>query len=270
HLHDLATDANLLRTSAGEEPGTVGWLLRVSAMWQSRLIIIDAPKRSLPLLRRLGQEIVDRSGPAVLVADTATFNPVGLYASLFHDRPFDWAQRNVPGLALFGGAGREEALRFSIVADRLSKPQSAEVILNSIREVKPKRIAPKRLQPTVDEIHESITQAAQDLRIDIQPQGLHFGPTLEGKRIRFGDAVAAHMLDKGYIVRPLDSDLKDLGWPTEFVPVQTVAGYVAAKSLSLDDVLDPSTVPRIDDIIREKIDNLADSLKVFKFEDHEG
>src|SRR5260370_264330 len=60
------SEGEVLRTSSNE-PGTVGWLLRTTDLWQTRLVVFEERPNAVPLLRRVAAMLVDRGGPAVMI-----------------------------------------------------------------------------------------------------------------------------------------------------------------------------------------------------------
>ncbi|QRN97835.1 CHAT domain-containing protein [Archangium violaceum] len=134
---------SVLSTASPDEPGTLGWLLRLTDSWQTRLVVIEDDSWPGVLLRRLAQALVERGGPAVLLALRASGDwRQRLYEGLVHDMPLD-AIRQEPGLSLFVGAGREELLRVSSIAESLTRPEVAEDL---VRELEARnRIEPRAL-----------------------------------------------------------------------------------------------------------------------------
>ena len=114
----------LLRVSVPEVAGTLGWFLRLAGAWQTRLIVLNCmtqieADRAMPL----AHAIVGRGGPAVLVTTAGPLQFEHFYDHLLHDVPID---ANVlaclpppPATRLFGGMGREEALRISVLWQQL-------------------------------------------------------------------------------------------------------------------------------------------------------
>ncbi|MET0624383.1 MAG: CHAT domain-containing protein [Pyrinomonadaceae bacterium] len=126
-LPTLAHPESLLRTADPDAVGTLGWLSRRTDTWQTRLVVIETRgETELAAARRLGHALTARGGPAVLVIDLRNVEPsdtsdllAPFYDHLIHDSPHDYSvARGLAGRArtsLFGGAGREDALRFSSV-----------------------------------------------------------------------------------------------------------------------------------------------------------
>jgi hypothetical protein len=148
---DMPLDAGTLLHSADPHAvGTLGWLSRVSDVWQPRLIVLE-PSTATPvdLLRRLGAALVARGGPAILIGPSRPFPADffrAFYGALIHDRPLDqavmetvepdWNSRDV---VLFAGSGREELIRVSApglllntMATGLNAPGPAEAELRAI------------------------------------------------------------------------------------------------------------------------------------------
>ena len=105
HISEPLADG-ALRTSLDAPPGTAGWLLRISDLWQTRLIILEYDGVLSLLLSRVAAAVVDRGGPGVLLVPRGRYSDV--YWSFVHDRPLDWISAAF-GFVLFAGAGREEA-----------------------------------------------------------------------------------------------------------------------------------------------------------------
>jgi hypothetical protein len=117
HISEPLVDGPL-RTSLEAPPGTAGWLLRIADLWQTRLIILEHDGVASPLLRRVAAAVVDRGGPGVLLVPRGHYGNV--YWSFVHDRPLDWISASY-GFVLFGGAGREELLRYSKIPELLAR-----------------------------------------------------------------------------------------------------------------------------------------------------
>ncbi|HEX6096534.1 MAG TPA: CHAT domain-containing protein [Thermoanaerobaculia bacterium] len=103
----------------------VAWLGRLAALWQTRLIVLDASdEQELRTARDLGAALVGRGGPGVIVRPVGT-PVVRVHERLIHDFPLDvldvpsfYMGRELPVLdAVFGGAGREDAVRVSNVGE---------------------------------------------------------------------------------------------------------------------------------------------------------
>jgi len=148
---------NLLTRGKPELAGSVGWFERLLSRWQSRLLILEArDDAEADLARRIGSELTDRGGPAVLIADVTDTHSdhsffVEFYAAVFHDRPLDWSvasslvtleQRGIhtPTVTLYGGEGREDALRVGHIARDLAamaeaidaQREDADVLMNQV------------------------------------------------------------------------------------------------------------------------------------------
>jgi hypothetical protein len=132
------TRETLLRTSTPEVAGSLGWMLRIVDEWQTRLIVIEAPPDA-SALREYAQRIVMRGGPAVWIVPPGVVGT--LYEYLVHDRPLDWIQQRFgtrvhpPHPALFAGAGREEALRFSHIGRALTGVDPARIQPHAPRDI---------------------------------------------------------------------------------------------------------------------------------------
>ena len=129
HLDQLPAlpERRLLAMASTDEPGTLGWLVRCTDLWRTRLVVIrGGGKPDMGLLRRLAHRLTGQGGPAVWLVDDGPF-PAPLllqrfYAKLIHDAPVDIAVTEAfdgqpPLGTLFLGAGREELLRVSSPGD---------------------------------------------------------------------------------------------------------------------------------------------------------
>jgi CHAT domain-containing protein len=140
---------------------TLGWIEAVTALWQTRLLIIEGGPGDLPQLRRLAQRLIGRGGPAVWLTEpakgTATF-----YEYFVHDRPLDFIlSRHQPSAApsLFAGGGREEALRFSPIGQALAHPDTAKAIRAAVKTVRrPRRPAPSATRRLMKSVLDSLAR----------------------------------------------------------------------------------------------------------------
>jgi len=136
HLDGLPTleERALISTADPERFGTLGWFARLAEMAQLRLLVIrcDTPM-AMKRARALGNAVVSRGGPAVLLVHAADERRVeafrSVYDELVHDRPLDWIAGTLASsgasYALFAGAGREEGLRVSGPALKLREAADA-------------------------------------------------------------------------------------------------------------------------------------------------
>jgi hypothetical protein len=132
HVDSLPTAGDLdvlLSTRDPDQSGTLGWFARRTERWQTRLLVLHCEtSEDARAGRRFGQALIDKGGPAVLVAfprDVDGASRVSrfyqsFYGLLIHDSPLDRAvafAADAPDVrpALFVGAGRAEALRPSNV-----------------------------------------------------------------------------------------------------------------------------------------------------------
>jgi hypothetical protein len=129
-LPTLARPDLLLRTSDPDAAGTLGWFARRTETWQTRLVIIETwGEAEFTAACRLGHALTARGGPAILVTDQTSHDERAFvyqfYDRLVHDSPHDFnlAFTFVGNwrAALFGGAGREDALRFSNIGLNLMR-----------------------------------------------------------------------------------------------------------------------------------------------------
>lgn len=130
------SERDVLRESSVDRVGTLGWLLRIADLWQTRLVVLEDDGTASGLLRRLAWMLVERGGPAVLLIPPASWQ--ALYQDFVHDRPIDWiaATYNTfnPGsrMTLFAGEDREELVRYSTIAALLAKREVAAEIGSTI------------------------------------------------------------------------------------------------------------------------------------------
>jgi CHAT domain len=130
-LPEELSRAEALRTSSEGKPGSAGWLMRITELWQTRLVVFEDNCISSPLVRSLAATLVDHGGPAVVLVPPDAWT--ALYENIVHDRPLDWIvamynRRGVNRMTLFGGEGREELLRYSNISARLARPEVAKEI----------------------------------------------------------------------------------------------------------------------------------------------
>lgn len=129
----MAEPEKLLSTAVPEQPGTLGWLSRVTDLWQTRLVVIDCGGiHRAEYALRLALRLVNRGGPAVFVTNLGATSAATdfyreFYRDLIHDFPLDAIFKRAVSLppnamsfanglpSLFVGAGREEGLRVSTV-----------------------------------------------------------------------------------------------------------------------------------------------------------
>lgn len=121
---------NLLST-ATEAPGSLGWLMHLANRFLPRLILINAPDAGHRAVAcQLATALLARGGPGVIIGDfTGNAQPGAYNEDLFrcydlliHDEPLDllarvteWSKRPI----VFAGAGREDALRTSLIGETL-------------------------------------------------------------------------------------------------------------------------------------------------------
>jgi hypothetical protein len=124
-------ERDLFRLSAPDHVGSLGWFLRCTDLWNTRLVVIRTSPFDEAMTRRLAQRITARGGPAVLVIDPwASVQAIDtFYNKLIHDGPIDVAlalaqDNGRPIGALFAGSGREELMRVS--APTMGLPELVE------------------------------------------------------------------------------------------------------------------------------------------------
>jgi len=133
-IASVASGERLLSTVCPEVPGTLGWLIRATDVWQTRLVLLNCQSREeWPIARRLADQLAARGGPAVIAVElrgTPGRQWVGAFFDrLVHDFPLDdtlrWlaqpktARGESSSLVAVLGSGREELLRASEVGVQL-------------------------------------------------------------------------------------------------------------------------------------------------------
>jgi hypothetical protein len=185
---------DLLDPEPSGPPGSLGWIERAAALYQVRLVVLPISDESAVVeARRLAARLVDRGGPAVLLATAdqrtrpGSYHEPGLrqiYAGLIHDEPLDVAMRNVPGAGLFAGAGREDALRVSAGADRVvarasTDSASLDDLISEFRSRMP-RPAPRVRARRLMQIRSGVKNLVQDWPgIDFSGEGRGLYPTAQ-------------------------------------------------------------------------------------------
>jgi hypothetical protein len=304
HIHGLASSNVDLFARNDDVPGSLDWLLRLAMRWSTRLIVLDDAEPALPALRRLADAIVAGAGPAVFVGGTAAFET--LYEGLLHDQPFDELQQS-SGAALFAGAGREEALRFSVMGEELAASHSVPpagvvefplggmdvglsqrsadelyiTLANALTADGAKLKGGKEKggggkgggkaafdgDPHYESIREAVRDEAASMGVDISADLVDLRSQPRPRKIRLGDGVANRLLSKGLVVRPLDDELEALPDDRTFT-VDELTDIIAPRTLTLDDARDPAVEPPFEELVRERSENLYAATQTFGF-DHE-
>jgi hypothetical protein len=183
-----------------------------------RLLLLEAPATELADIRDLAQALVERSGPAVFLFDSSFTRWQELYGYLVHDRPLDWIRAVMREGELFGGAGREEALRYSPIVDVLQVSSLVRDLERSLSERRrfrgsvgaivdvPVATAATPTRPVVDAV---IHEAAQEVHLRIEGKSLPFHDALRASR--FGATLSRRMTTRGFDVGDL-SDLLEVGY----------------------------------------------------------
>jgi hypothetical protein len=171
-LHEL----QLLSTAAPDAIGTLGWLTRFTDTAQTRLVVIRCARDcEMRAARRLAQALVDRAGPAVVLARVGSNEKYrffkDLYDGLLHDRPLDWLagafQFRPRSFSVFAGGDREEALRVSNpavallqLAEALDRPSTSLAVEAELHEltVEASKVAADRAihMPSVEQRVENV------------------------------------------------------------------------------------------------------------------
>jgi len=264
-------EADLLLTRTGaDDPGSMRWLLRRCDRWNVRVIVIEAKPHELPALRRVAQTIVDRGGPAIILFDRKKIDVAGFYADLLHDRPLDWITYELGG-TLFGGAGREEAIRFSAVARYLLDPGIQQMLHakadHGAAAASPVRAMaePEKMPATL--IRDTLEKSAKTVNLKLDGKAIAAGQEWT-KYSRFNDVVQGNLVDRGYLV-------KSLGGPFDAmrdgsVSLDDLATEVHSQAMPIEHVLDPETAPRLESFVADKIEDFQKSERDYVFDFHEG
>ncbi|MEA2165093.1 MAG: hypothetical protein QOK37_3220 [Thermoanaerobaculia bacterium] len=243
---------------------TLAWLEAMTALWQTRLVILEADLTYAPIFRRLAQRLVSRGGPAVLLLDRAAGTRT-FYDFFVHDRPLDFIRMKYPptfDVALFAGAGREDALRFSSIGDALSRPENVE----AIREVvEPEiEVETKLTQQKCDvDTEAAIRHAMQTAGIVPDHDTIDFGALEEGQLIDAADLVEKHLGDSGYRMPKLADPFRSLKNQNAIVVVPELAR-------SFGKLAKPSVFGRAATKIDiPGLDKVSAKMKDYRFDDHE-
>jgi hypothetical protein len=171
----------LLQTENPFAFGTLGWLMRATEAWQTRLVIMEpATAEDEVRTRVLAAALCARGGPAVLVGPgSKSPAPAAFYGhfynALIHDTPVDEAfaagLRQYPQTpqaidppTLFAGSGREELIRVSAPARKLY--DLAEALKSS--DVRRGRDAAGELWSTIHDAGESLEVLSDRFRVSIK------------------------------------------------------------------------------------------------------
>jgi hypothetical protein len=127
-----SNDEEVLSTQIPEKVGSLGWLDRLSDVWQTRLVVMIArTPDEQRLLRVLAIALANRGGPAIFVTDHAP--SWHFYDGFIHNmsiREIVGPEARKGG-TLHAGMGREDAVRISGVVSRLSEPEILQDIARS-------------------------------------------------------------------------------------------------------------------------------------------
>jgi hypothetical protein len=185
---------------------TERWLPVFLDHYQTRLLVMTCQPGDLARLLQWAQMLVERGGPAVFVSNGATMDWRRFYADIVHDRPLDWIRAQVRNGALFGGAQREELLRYSVLAQALSSEWAAREILAGIREgpLRPRFMSDADLRGLARQAVERAVVSLRVPRVSDRPSGpktapdrLDFSYFDQPRRSRFSSLVAVHLADRG-------------------------------------------------------------------------
>jgi hypothetical protein len=159
-------ELELLARSRPSALGTLGWLIRCTDLWRTRLVVMrtDGDTRT-GLLRRYADRLAAQGGPAVWIVGGDSAGVVNrlqqFYRMLIHDAPIDLAVLAasppfVPSDTLVVGCGREELLRVSAPGEELAS------LARDLRDPdqRTRAGAAGRLWSSIAESHPDIAEAA--------------------------------------------------------------------------------------------------------------
>lgn len=128
--------SSVLQTEDPFAVGTLGWMMRATEAWQTRLVVIETDTaEDESRARAVAAALCGRGGPAILVGPSRLSSPFygAFYGALIHDNPIDQAfataldhyvigaiRQGRGDLSLFAGGGREELIRVSAPAQKLN------------------------------------------------------------------------------------------------------------------------------------------------------
>jgi hypothetical protein len=269
HLHPDAT-RRIVEEEDPDEPGSAGWLFRVTNRWQTRLLVLEGVPGHLGELRKAAQKLIDRGGPAVMVLPPTSNATTTLYAAILHDRPLDWCQQHMARGALFAGGGRPEALRFSRIGLELTAPETRKAILTWLKTNRPVTADVPKRRLRQQEVVDIVMDVGEQMNL-LTGKKLRlrsYGPYERTRIIRFGDVVSNRLLDYGYALPPLDYRLSVFGG-TATTPVADVATVILREAKPILPMLRTGSRRYFDAWISPRLDNLTTSLRTFEFEDQE-
>lgn len=243
---------------------SLAWLEAMTALWQTRLVILEADLTYAPIFRRLAHRLVCRGGPAVLLMDRTAGTRI-FYDFFVHDRPLDFIlMKYPPGLdvTLFAGGGREDALRFSSIGEALSRPEAVE----AIREVAEPTIEVQVAmtpQKRDEDIEEAFRRAMTSVGIDHDQETIDFGAMEETQLNDMGDLVEKHLGDSGYHTPKLADPFRILRDRSASVVVPELVRSVGEK------VAAPDFGRTRTKIALPGLDKVAANMRDYRFDDHE-
>ena len=262
-IHDLVDDPFLLSTARGSPAGSAGWFLRLAGRFQTRLIVIEAAGTDMPRLRVLAQGIMERGGPAVWLVDRAFGAHAQLYGDIAHDRPLDWIRVSLGG-ELFAGAGAEEALRYSAIGTRLSRPDIVQSLADTVRRtmLARRRIVPA---PPTAAVVTLILGAAQTLRIPVEGETIRYQVLWGTRAERFADDISTRLTLQGLTIPRLDlhgNAVRDQGAD---LTVAALAQHVQTYARPLARM----TRQGATEVFSSKLLRIGETMQTYEFESHE-
>jgi hypothetical protein len=243
------------------------WLPLFFDRYQTRLLVLACTLGDLTQSLVLAQTLVERGGPAVFVAVDGTVPWHRFYAELVHDRPLDWIRALVQTGALFGGARREELLRYSLLARALSTTSVAREIVAGIAP-RPSRSGLARGVDLGKIARDAVEQAAVSLRVPRRPgrARLDFSSFDQSRRARFSSLVSAQLGSQGVHASALDQVVTNLLEQ----PDQTLNSVLLSRAIAGVSVPIGSMAPdTARDAVQEKLSSIVDMQSWLTYEDHE-
>lgn len=246
------------------------WLPFFLDRYQTRLLVLACKPDDLKRSLVLAQTLVERGGPAVFVAVNGTVDWFGFYADLVHDRPLDWIRARMQTGALFGGAQREELLRYSLLARALSNTAAGEILAG----IGPRRPRPGLAgEPDLKEIaRDAVEEAAVSLHVPRFPTRtghlrlLDFRSFDRSRRARFSSLVSARLSSRGVHASALDQVVTTLlDRQDESLDSLVLSRVIAGISVPI-----ASMAPEgARNAVQDKLSSIVEMQDWLAYEDHE-
>jgi hypothetical protein len=250
------------------------WLQPFAEHYQVRLVILECGAAVQREARCLAQTLVERAGPAIWVTPSTQSEWRQFYAAIAHDRPLDWTRTEISNGELFGGARREDLLRYSGLGTSLSQKRVIDELTTEILE----RAAPafeatfptRAMRHIPNDIRlttKAISSAARSLRIPwrVQASHLDFRWVAPGKRARFGAAVSTYLAQHGVYAPQVDTALATHSRGDESVDVRELTRTIGRGAKPLHEL----TLQNTATIYRKTLRSIAKLQPELRYEDHE-